>query len=236
MTLTTTNAVAERCRIAPRPTATNAATTKLPAAWPHAVASAVRRPCASARPTTNSTPGPGMTISTSDAMVKPSSCPADTMPSPGNEQFAAGRAQLGRRTHAEQLHGPPELFGQDVQRLVHPQLAAGHQAIQVGAPDGAGVRAERQRHRDVRTVPDARVDQHGYVRPDGRADGGDQIDRRHRPVELAPAVVGKLQAVRSGGNREPGVSGPERALDDQLARPARPQFGDVVPVDARVEQ
>src|SRR6516165_11941949 len=117
MTLTTTNAAAERCKIAPRPTATNAATTKLPAACPHAVASAVRRPCASARPTTNSTPGPGTTISTSEASAKPSRCPTETIvTSPRDQQLAAERTQLGRRAHAKQLHGPLELGGQDVQR------------------------------------------------------------------------------------------------------------------------
>ena len=81
----------------------------------------------------------------------------------GTSSSRAGRAQLGDRTHAEQLHGPQELFGQDVERLVDPGLAARHQAVQVGASDGAGVRAERQRHGDIRTVPDAGVDQHGHL-------------------------------------------------------------------------
>ena len=112
--------------------------------------------------------------------------------------------QLSHRTHAEQLHGPLELRGQDVQRLVHPRLPARHQAVQVRTPDGAGVRAERERHRDVRAVPDPGVDQHGHVRPDRLADRGDRADRRYRAVQLAPAVVGQLHAVRARPRRRAG--------------------------------
>ena len=49
-------------------------------------------------------------------------------------------------------------------------------------------------------------------------------------------MVGQLQAVDTGLDRPAGVGGAERPLDDQLAGPLLPQGGDVVPVDARVEE
>ncbi len=54
-------------------------TAAAPTALPATEASAVRRPCASARPTTNSTLGPGITMRMSDARAKASNWPVDTM-------------------------------------------------------------------------------------------------------------------------------------------------------------
>ncbi len=55
------------------------ATTSTPTALPTTEASAVRRPCARARPTTNSTLGPGITMRTRDARANASNWPVDTM-------------------------------------------------------------------------------------------------------------------------------------------------------------
>jgi signal peptidase II len=66
-------------------------------------------------PITNSTPGPGTTISTSEASPKPSNCPVETTRSPlAGQQRGPERPQLRHRRNTEQLHGPLELPGQDV--------------------------------------------------------------------------------------------------------------------------
>ena len=142
-----------------------------------------------------------------------------TSRTPGREQRGPPLPQLSHRTHAEQLHGPLELRGQDVQHLVHPRLPASHQAVQVGVPDGAGVRAQRERHRDVRPVPHPGVDQHGYVRPHRLADRRDRLHRRHRPVQLAAAMVGQLHAsalTETARRQSAGPSGPVT-----ISRPGR---------------
>ena len=69
---TAVNTRADRCTRVPTPSATQMATTSTPTALPRTEASAVRRPCASALPTTNSTLGPGITMRMSDARAKAS--------------------------------------------------------------------------------------------------------------------------------------------------------------------
>lgn len=76
---TAMNTPAERSTREPIPSATATTSTYEPMTLPSAVATAVRRPCASARPITNSTLGPGITITRSDVAAKARYRSVDTM-------------------------------------------------------------------------------------------------------------------------------------------------------------
>lgn len=73
------NTAAERSTREPIPSATPTTSTYEPMTLPSAVATAVRRPCASARPITNSTLGPGITITRSDIAANARYRSVDTM-------------------------------------------------------------------------------------------------------------------------------------------------------------
>src|SRR5215469_10925255 len=70
---------ADRSTIGPMPRATSAAAASSPSSLPSTDASAVRRPCASARPTTNSTVGPGMAMTTRASPQNARSLSPETM-------------------------------------------------------------------------------------------------------------------------------------------------------------
>src|SRR5690242_3929939 len=139
-----------------------------------------------------------------------------------DEELGGMLAQLGNGGDPQQPHRPLELLGQQIQGLVHARLAGGHQAVQVGAADRHRVGPERGGDGDVGAVPDAGVDQHRQIRADRLADPGQQVDGGDGAVELAPAVVGQLQAVDTGLDGPASVGGAERPLDDQLAGPLLP--------------
>ncbi|GDY53001.1 hypothetical protein SVIO_036240 [Streptomyces violaceusniger] len=69
----------ERSTTDPTPSATATTSAYAPSVLPTTVVSAARRPWASARPTTKSTLGPGITISRNDMAAKASSRSMDTM-------------------------------------------------------------------------------------------------------------------------------------------------------------
>jgi len=144
--------------------------------------------------------------------------------------------QLRDRRHAEELHRRPELPGQQVEGPVDPGRAAGHQPVQVGAPEHGRVGPQRERDRHVGPVPHPRVDQHGERRPDRLPDRRDQVGRGDGPVELPPAVVGQLHPVQPELHRPPRVGRPDRPLEQQLPRPASAQRLDVGPVQVGIEE
>jgi hypothetical protein len=144
--------------------------------------------------------------------------------------------QLRDRRHPKELHGGPELPGQQVEGPVHAGLAAGHQPVQVGAPEYGRVGPQSEGDRHVGPVPYAGVDQDGERRTDRLADRRDQVGRGDGPVELPPAVVGQLHPVQPELHRPPRVGRPHRSLEQQLPRPAGAQCLDVGPVQVGVEE
>ena len=85
------------------------------------------------------------------------------------------RSKVGDPRDAEQREGAGDLLRQDVGGPLHAALAAGHQAVEVGAADQRRARAEGDGGDDVAAGQDAAVDVHlGPV-----ADGVD--DRRAAP-------------------------------------------------------
>ena len=65
---------------------------------------------------------------------------------------------LGDGVDATQPHGGGELLAQNVERLGDAGLAAGAEAVGIGAADHAGLRAERERAHDVHAGADAAVE------------------------------------------------------------------------------
>ncbi len=68
--LMTVKASTDRSTTTPKPTATSVTCPAIPSAFPNTVRSAARRPCATARETTNITLGPGTMISAKDSAAK----------------------------------------------------------------------------------------------------------------------------------------------------------------------
>src|SRR5205085_6242222 len=67
-------------------------------------------------------------------------------------------AQFGHRGHAQELHRPLGLDGEDVGRPLHSPLAAGHEAVEEGPADQDGPGAEGHGGDDVGAVADAAVE------------------------------------------------------------------------------
>src|SRR3954454_3153864 len=77
--LSTENTAADAAATAPTPRATATTITTTPVVLPATLVSAARRPCARARPTMNSTLGPGIATSTRDAARKARIAPVEGM-------------------------------------------------------------------------------------------------------------------------------------------------------------
>jgi hypothetical protein len=78
--LSVVNTATDWAATAPKPNATTTTTSAAPVVLPATLVSAARRPCASARPTMNSTLGPGITTSTIPARAKVSRVSTDGTP------------------------------------------------------------------------------------------------------------------------------------------------------------
>src|SRR5215831_850044 len=67
---------------------------------------------------------------------------------------------LSQVAQAGEHHGDVHLLADDVDRLAHAGFAHGGEAVEMGAPDQAAARAERERFDHVLAGADAAVEQH----------------------------------------------------------------------------
>ena len=145
-------------------------------------------------------------------------------------------AQLGDRSHPEELHRGLELPGEQVERAVHAGLAANHQPVHVGPPERRRVGAQGKRDRHVRPVAHTGIDQYRERRPHGLPHRRDQVNGRHGTVQLPSPVVGQLHTVHAKLKSPPGVRGSNRSLEQQLPRPPGPQVRNIGPVQVGLEE
>ena len=103
-------------------------------------------------------------------------------------------------------------------------------------PASTRLRAEGERRGHVGAAPDAAVEQHLQPVADRVDDVGQRLDRRHRSVELAAAVVRDDDPGGAVLGGQDGVLGVEDALDDDGNRSGRDEPLQVGPVERRVEQ
>ena len=82
-----------------------------------------------------------------------------------------------------------ELLAQQLEHLARPLLPAGRETPERHPAGEHGPRAEGERRGDVGAAPDAAVEQHLEPVADRVDDGRQRLERRHRAVELAAAVV-----------------------------------------------
>src|ERR1700704_1987854 len=131
--------------------------------------------------------------------------------------------------------GHVELPAENLDRPGDAGLAAGAEAIDVGAADHAGARAEREGAQYVLPRADAAVEHHLDLRAHGVDDLRQRRDRRRRAVELPAAVIGDDKSRGPGLGRGPGVLDVEDALEDELARPDAAHPLDVLPAQCWIE-
>ena len=98
--------------------------------------------------------------------------------------------------HAAERHGDVELLAENLDRLGDAGFAAGAEAVDVGAADHAGARAERERAQHVLPGADAAVEHDLDLDAHRLDDLRQRRDRRRRAVELAAAVIGDDQRAR----------------------------------------
>lgn len=79
------------------------------------------------------------------------------------------------------------------------------ECVQLRAANQHGARAQRQGLDDIRSAPDAAVEQERSPALNGGGDGGQGVERRWQRVERAPAVIGDDEAIEAAGERTPGV-------------------------------
>ena len=101
-----------------------------------------------------------------------------------------------------------------------PSLPGGGHPVERGAADEHRVGAEHHRLQDVGAAPEAAIDDQRDPVADGAARLGQDVDRRHRPVELAPAMVRDRDRIGADLGGALDIAHRQQSLDDQLARPA----------------
>ena len=99
------------------------------------------------------------------------------------------RVDLRDARRPEQRHAALDFGAQQAKAAPHTGMTAGRESVQVGAPDRARVRTQRERLDDVRAATDPTVDDQLECITDRVANGPDAIDGRRRRVELPATVV-----------------------------------------------
>ena len=90
---------------------------------------------------------------------------------------------------AEQAQIALDLLAEDVERALGPFPAGGGDPVQRGAAGEHRVGAEHHRLHDIGAAPEAAIGEQRRSLADRPARPGQDVERRHRPVELAPAMV-----------------------------------------------
>src|SRR6516225_6999629 len=137
--------------------------------------------------------------------------------------------------HPAQRHGHIELTGENVDRRGDAGLAAGAEAVDVGASDHSGPRSTRERAHHVLAGADAAVEHHLDQVAHRLHHLRQRRDRGGRTVELASAVIGDHERAGAHLGGGPGILDVEDALEDELARPEAADPLDVLPTQCRIE-
>ena len=98
-------------------------------------------------------------------------------------------AEVGDSGDTEQAHIAFDLLAKMSSARLAPVPARGGHPVQRGAADEHRVGAEHHRLQDVGAAPEPAIDDQRDPVADRTARLGQNVDRRHRPVELAPAMV-----------------------------------------------
>ena len=130
------------------------------------------------------------------------------------EALDVGRAHLG--------HGQVDLVSEDAERPRRAGATARHHAIKRGPAHEHELCPQTQGDDHIRAAADAAVVHHRHLVADGGMDGGQHLDRRRRPVQLACAMVRHHDAVDTHGRGAGGIVGMHDALEHELAGPQPP--------------
>ena len=109
---------------------------------------------------------------------------------PPLDEAGPPRLEVVHGARAEKAHGAVELNPQDLESLNDALRAARGEPVEVRLADADGVGAKSEGLGDVGSSLDAAVENNLDVGPDGLSNGGEDVDRGGRRVELASAVVG----------------------------------------------
>ena len=128
--------------------------------------------------------------------------------------------EIGHFRDTEQADVALDFLAEDVERALGPFSAGGGHPVERGAADKHRVGAEHQRLQNVGAAPEAAIDDQRDPVADRAARLGQDVDRRHRPVELTSAMVRDRDRVGADLGGALDVAHRQKPLDDQLARPA----------------
>src|ERR1700730_1001181 len=120
--------------------------------------------------------------------------------------------EILERSASAQRHRVIELRAQQLENGRHPILSRRGKSPKRRSSDSDGRGSQRERLDDIRTAPDATVEQQRNSSGHRVRDPGQQLDRRGYGVELAPTVVRNDQRVDAMANREGGILGMRDSL------------------------
>src|SRR4051812_42514822 len=157
----------------------------------------------------------------------------------GRAGWPGGIALPGQQTavdfrygaHTEQSHVAIEFLAEEFDRTCGAVAPRSGDSVENCAAGEHSVRAEGERLHHIRTSPYAAVRDQREVRSQFGTCRRQRVHSRDGPVELASAVIGQNDAVRTGGGGAFYVRRAEQAFNQQHARPERPDIGERVPVE-----
>src|SRR5512135_1835636 len=143
--------------------------------------------------------------------------------------------ELAEAPATEQCQGPFHLRAQQSERVRHPGLPTGGQAVQRRAADHDAVRTECHGLDHVGAAAETAIDEHAELAAQLGRDRRQQFDAGHARVELPPAVVRQHDAVGTHLGGAPRIFDAQDALQHQLALPAAADVLHVGPDQLRVD-